>query len=64
MENDFAHSFEICNSRCPLVRDCGRSHIHFPKHKILEYRVVSFKPKTGKCLSQIELTELQEEDID
>jgi len=30
MENDFAHSFEICNSRCPLVRDCGRSHIHFP----------------------------------
>lgn len=63
MENEYAHTFEICNSRCPLVRDCGRSHIHFPKHKILEYPVHSFLPKTGKCLSRIELTETQEEDI-
>lgn len=59
---NFAHSFEICNSVCPLVRECGRSHIHFAKHKVLEYRVHSFKPKTGKCLSQIELSDAQEED--
>ena len=44
---NFAHSFEICNSVCPLVRECGRSHIHFANHKVLEYRVFSFKPKTG-----------------
>lgn len=63
MELNFSHSFEICNSVCPLVRECGRSHIHFNSNKVLEYPVHSFKPKSGKCLSQIELSDYQEKDI-
>ena len=64
MDKDYIHTFEICNSICPLVRQCGRSHIHFSKHKVLEYPVHSFLPKTGDCLSRIDLTKAQEEDVD
>ena len=54
-------SFEICNSVCPLCRECGRHKIHFPAHRVLEHKVFSFMPKTGKCLSRIDITKEEEE---
>ena len=57
-----SHNFEICNSVCPICRQCGRHKIHFPKHRLLEFEIHSFLPKSGQCPSHIDLTNAQEED--
>jgi len=62
-KDNFSHLLEACLFSLPANRIVWSSRIDFPNHKVLEYLVHSFPPKSDKCFLKIELLDAQEEDI-
>lgn len=52
--------FAICNSQCPLARQCGRHQINAPSERVRNQDRHKFEPEHGvDCYGYIDLTKKQ-----